>query len=268
MPSPSDRDPSRIDLTVVLPAYNSADFIGSTVQRLVEYGADRGIRIEVLVCDDGSTDGTVTAVPGLPQVEVLRSVRNQGKGAAVRRGMLAGHGAIRAFTDADLPYGVEPLDLALRYIGDRGFHAVIGDRTLPGSEYETSRAVRSAVSALASFAFRTLVTGGIYDTQCGIKAFRGDVAAALFGLSRVDGFAFDVEVIYLLLKYRLDIKRIPVRLQRNEASTVRVGRDSAVAARDILRMRANWAAGRYSSAQLHAILRDDLDLDVRTSRGE
>lgn len=264
MPSPAGAD-RRTDLTVVLPAYNSARFIGPAVHRLVEYGAARGINMEVLVCDDGSTDGTAMAVPALPRVAVLRASRNQGKGAAVRRGMLAARGDIRAFTDADLPYGVEPLDLARTYIGERGFHAVIGDRTLPGSEYEANQPVRSAVSALASFAFRTLVTGGIYDTQCGIKAFRGDVAEALFGLTRVDGFAFDVEVIYLLLKYRLDIKRIPVRLERNEESTVRVGRDSAIAARDILRMRVNWASGRYTSAPLQDILRDDLDMDLRSS---
>jgi dolichyl-phosphate beta-glucosyltransferase len=105
--------------------------------------------------------------------------------------------------------------------------------------------------------FRTLVTGGIYDTQCGFKAFRGDVAAELFRIARTDGFAIDVELIYLILKYRLDIKRVPVRLRYNAGSSVRVVRDSVRAARDILRMRANWARGAYRSPVLDSILAAD-----------
>jgi hypothetical protein len=145
----------------------------------------------------------------------------------------------------------------MRYINERGFHAVVGDRTLPGSSYQHERPMRRAVSEVASFMFRTFVTGGIYDTQCGFKAFRGDVAAELFRLARTDGFAIDVELIYLMLKYRLDIKRIPVQLRYNAGSSVRVVRDSARAARDVLRMRANWAGGAYRSSALDSILASD-----------
>ena len=122
---------------------------------------------------------------------------------------------------------------------------MIGDRTLPGSAYASTGWLRTAVSEFASFSFRTLVTGGIYDTQCGFKIFRGDVGREVFRLSRINGFAIDVEVIYLLLKHRLDVKRIPVRLERNAPSSVRVIRDSAAAFRDIATIRWNWAAGRY-----------------------
>lgn len=241
-------------ISVVLPAYNAAGHVGETVHALVSFFDERRIAGEVIVADDGSEDGTAEAVPVLPCVEVVRLPRNRGKGSAVRAGMARATGAVRIFTDADLPYGTEPILVARRAIEERGFHAVVGDRTLPGSSYRHEGLTRRVASEVASFAFRTLVTGGIYDTQCGFKAFRGDVADELFRIARIDGFATDVELIYLLLKYRLDIKRIPVRLRYNAGSSVRVLRDSGRAGRDILAMRLNWARGRYRSAGLAAVL--------------
>jgi dolichyl-phosphate beta-glucosyltransferase len=111
-----------------------------------------------------------------------------------------------------------------------------------------------------------MVTGGIYDTQCGFKLFRGDVGREIFRLSRIGGFAIDVELIYLLLKYRLDIKRIPVRLERNAPSSVRVMRDSAAAFRDIATIRLNWATGRYRAPLLVRLLQDELEHDVEDAR--
>ncbi len=246
------------ELSVVVPAFNSARYIGETVGALAAFLDRRGIRGEIIVVDDGSTDDTERAAAVSPLAIVVRQPRNRGKGAALRAGMARARGDVRAFTDADLPYGAEPLDRAMHYITDRKFHAVLGDRTLPGSTYADSGPLRAVVSELSSFAFRTLVTGGIYDTQCGMKAFRGDVAGELFRLARIDGFAIDVELIYLLLKYRLDIKRFPVQLQRNSPSSVRVIRDSYRAFQDIARMRRNWTAGRYRSPYLLSLLAADM----------
>jgi len=247
-------------VSVVLPAYNAAGHIAGTVTALTTFFDARGWAGEVIVADDGSTDGTAEAVPAHASVQVVRAPRNRGKGSAVRAGMQHATGAVRVFTDADLPYGVEPIVVARRAIEERGFHAVVGDRTLPGSSYQHEGPSRRVASEIASFAFRTLVTGGIYDTQCGFKAFRGDVADELFRIARIDGFALDVELIYLLLKYRLDIKRIPVRLRFNAGSSVRVVRDSTRAARDVLAMRASWARGRYRSASLASILEREVAL--------
>ena len=248
-------------LSLVLPAYESAGFVASSVKEVLAFLDRHGIDGEVVVVDDGSRDGTADAVPPAERVRVLRQRVNAGKGAALRVGMLAARGRVRAFTDADLPYGTEPLLSALGYIEARRYHAVIGDRTLPGSTYAHAGAVRGLVSSLASVGFRTLVTGGVYDTQCGFKAFRDDVARELFGLATIDGFAIDVELIYLMLKYRLDIKRLPVRLRRNASSSVRVVRDSIRASRDVARMRRNWALGRYRSPALERRLGDDLETD-------
>jgi dolichyl-phosphate beta-glucosyltransferase len=251
------------DVSVVIPAFNSAAYLDGNVRRVTEYLAGAGIDGEVVVADDGSTDGTADSIRPAPTVRVLR-LHHRGKGAALRAGMAAASGQIRAFTDADLPYGMDELPLAIAYIRDRRYHAVTGDRTLPGSAFVNPGALRRAVSDLASFAFRTLVTGGIYDTQCGFKVFRGDVAAEVFRLSRIDGFAIDVELIYLLLKYRLDVKRIPVQLERNAPSSVRVIRDSGAALRDIATIRRNWATGRYRSPALEALLEGELRADLDT----
>ena len=248
-------------VSVVIPAYNSVRYLGTNIDRLRAFFERAGIDGEIVVADDGSTDGTAESIAESERIRVLR-LPHRGKGAAVRAGMAVTTGEICGFTDADLPYGVDPLPLAIAYIRDRRYHAVIGDRTLPGSAYASTGVLRTAVSEFASFSFRTLVTGGIYDTQCGFKLFRGDVGREVFRLSRIDGFAIDVEVIYLLLKYRLDVKRIPVRLERNESSSVRVVRDSATAFRDIATIRWNWASGRYRTPMLVDLLQDELRRDI------
>jgi dolichyl-phosphate beta-glucosyltransferase len=254
-------------VSLVVPAFNSARYLRQNVERVSAFFDDAGIDGEIIVVDDGSADETSASVPQSDSVRVLR-LPHRGKGAAVRAGMAATTGDICAFTDADLPYGMSALPLAMSYIRDRRFHAVIGDRTLPGSAYTNAGLLRTAVSEVASFAFRTLVTGGIYDTQCGFKVFRGDVGREIFRLARIDGFAIDVEIIYLLLKYRLDLKRIPVRLERNEPSSVRVIRDSLGAVGDIAAIRGRWATGAYRTPLLTALLRDELMADIEDASRE
>ena len=252
---------SHAAVSIVIPAFNSARYLAANVDRLLAFYDEAGIDGEVVVADDGSSDGTANTIVESERVRVLR-LPHRGKGAAVRAGMAITTGDIVGFTDADLPYGVASLPLAFSYIRDRRYHAVIGDRTLPGSTHSSTGLLRTAVSEVASFAFRTLVTGGIYDTQCGFKIFRGDVGREVFRLTRIDGFAIDVEVIYLLLKYRLDLKRIPVRLERNEPSSVRVIRDSLGAFRDIAAIRWHWAVGLYRAPALRELLEAELRRDV------
>lgn len=258
---------SQPELSLVIPAFNSVRYLSANVDRVKGFYEWAGIDGEVIVADDGSSDGTADSIAQSDRVRVLR-LPHLGKGAALRAGMAATTGALCGFTDADLPYGVEPLPLAITYVRARRYHAVIGDRTLPGSTYASTGVLRTAVSEVASFLFRTLVTGGIYDTQCGFKLFRGDIGREVFRLSRTNGFAIDVEVIYLLLKYRLDVKRIPVRLERNAPSSVRVIRDSIGAFRDIATIRGNWATGRYRSPLLHELLGAELIRDVAEAASE
>jgi dolichyl-phosphate beta-glucosyltransferase len=234
-----------VELSLVLPAYQAAPFIGPNVRRALDVFAGHGLAGEVIVADDGSTDGTADAVPVAPNVRVLR-LEHRGKGGALRAGMLAATGTVRAFTDADLPYGLEPVIAAAAVMRERHAHAVIGDRSLPGSVYRSGR-TRRAFSGLASLAFRVLSPGEAYDTQCGLKCFRGDVAAELFRLARVDGFAIDIEILFVLRSYGLRVERIPVRLEAAAKTSVHVLRDSARAARDVVAIRLDRARGRYRS---------------------
>lgn len=246
------------DVSVVLPAWNSAAYIADSVHQLLRWYDEAGLSGEVVVVDDGSTDGTSEVVPRVEGVRVTRLAHNRGKGAAVRAGMLEARGKVRIFTDAELPYGTEPMARAVRAILEGNFHAVVGDRTLPGSTYSQERLLRRGVSAAGGLVLRTLVTGGFYDTQCGLKAFRADVAQGLFAVTCVDRFAADAEMIYLLLKYHLRILRVRVCLRSQVPSTVRLFRDSVQTFADVLRIPWNWHRGLYRSKELEAILLQDL----------
>lgn len=204
--------------------------------------------------DDGGGDFPASSFDDLPGVRLITLSRNVGKGAAVRAGMLAATGDVRIFTDVDLPYDLDLIPTIAAIIRERGFHVVIGDRSLPESRYITELSpARKVASALFTGFVGTLVTGGFFDTQCGLKGMRGDVADEIFRLQRLDRFAFDVELVYLALKHKLDIHRIPVQLRNNETSSVRLLRDAARGFVDVFRIKANQLRGLYASDRLEAI---------------
>ncbi|MGH7592604.1 MAG: glycosyltransferase, partial [Gemmatimonadales bacterium] len=195
------------ELSIILPSYRAARVAVRTVEALTEYLPSVVRHWEIIVVDDGAGDFAASPVPDHSAVRLVTHSRNLGKGAAVRTGMLAAGGRVRVYTDVDMPYDRELLPLMADYINRTGFHMVIGDRRLPGSHYSADMTIsRRALSAVASRVVGSLVTGGFFDTQCGIKAIRGDVAGPLFGLVRTHRFAFDIEVVYLALKHGLDIK--------------------------------------------------------------
>ena len=132
--------------------------------------------------------------------------------------------------------------------------ATVGDRTLTESERGADQTpLRQLSTRVFSFSVRMLVTGELFDTQVGFKAFRGDVAAALFPLLTDDGFAGDVELLYIALKYNLAIRRIPVRLLRTGPTTVRLAGHSLPMLTRIAGLRRRWASGGYHSDRLEAI---------------
>ena len=239
-----------VALSVVLPCYRAAALACRSVMTLAEAFEDRVPSYEIIVVDDGGHDCD-QIVSGLPvgpngNVSVVTLGQNRGKGAAVAAGMARARGDVRVYTDIDVPYGASPVLLIETLIRTRGFHMVIGDRTFPQSRYETELSFgRRAASSVFSFITSTLVTGGFFDTQCGLKGFRGDIADALFGLQRVERFAFDVELLWLALNYGLEIKRIPVVLESNTASSVRLGRDAVQTFIDVARIKLTQLRGYY-----------------------
>ena len=261
--------PSAPDLSVVLPCYRSAALAVRSVSQLSAYLDGSGMEYEIVVVDDGGGDFPPEPWnPGAP-VRLLRFARNRGKGAAVAAGMREARGAVRVFTDVDLPYDLELISVIASYIRDRGFHVVIGDRNLPDSSYRTEQSIqRRVASALFSEFVGRLVTGGFFDTQCGLKGFRGDVADELFALQRLERFAFDVELVYLSLVHKLDIKRIPVQLRNNETSTVRLFRDASRGVVDVFRIKYHRMRGHYASSRLEHVVRSDYNDVARRSQRE
>jgi dolichyl-phosphate beta-glucosyltransferase len=206
-----------------------------------------GLHHEVIVVDDGSRDGGETQkVAESLGCRYLENRENQGKGAAVRRGMLAATGRYRLYTDIDIPYELSNIDAMLWYLDFKEFHFVAGDRTLDESSYYVHVPwLRRAASYVYSTVVGRLVAGGWFDTQCGLKGFRDHVAEDLFSVGRINRFAFDVELFYIALKRNYDIKRLPVQLRCNETSTVNVLRDGAAMVRDLGAIRLNQLFGRY-----------------------
>lgn len=240
-------------LSLILPCYQGAPLAQRTVEVMCDYLPRISGRWELLVVDDGGNDFNVYPLPSDARVRLLRHPRNLGKGAAVRTGMLAATGQVRIFTDVDMPYDRELLPTMADLIVQRGFHMVVGDRTVPGSSYAMATGSRRALSSVASWVIGSLVTGGFHDTQCGIKAVRGDVANLMFPMVCTTRFAFDIEVVYLALKHGLDIKRVPVHLRRNESTSVRPLRDAARAAFDVGALKWRQLQGRYHSDALRRL---------------
>jgi dolichyl-phosphate beta-glucosyltransferase len=239
--------------TVVLPAYGEAERVGESVQRVL--AALDGIDVEVIVVDDGSPDATADRAAEAG-AKVVRLERNRGKGAAVRAGMLAASGRTVAFTDVDLAYPPEQLRGLLAAV-EEGWDVAVGNRRHPGSEaLARPSIVRQLSSKLFNLLTATVLLGQYRDTQCGCKAFRGDVARVLFGHARLDGFAFDVEVLHLVERYRLSLTEVPVRSDDDGVSTVRVVRAAVGMIRDLFRVRRWGSEGAYDLAASEPVPRD------------
>jgi glycosyltransferase involved in cell wall biosynthesis len=170
---------------------------------------------------------------------------NRGKGAAVRAGVAAARGRTIAFTDADLSYSPDQLVTVISQVED-GWDVAVGSRRHPDARIERGAgAVRGLGSRLINLVTTGVLLSRPHDTQCGLKAFRSDVATALFGLGRVDGFAFDIEVLHLVERHELSLVEVPVRLESADRSTVRVARDGMRLLRDVWRIRGWSATGAY-----------------------
>jgi len=236
-------------LSIVVPSFDSAEILGRNLPVLLSYLQKQEYTWEVIVVDDGSNDqGATESVCRELDCVFCQSEKNLGKGAAVRTGMKAARGLFRIFTDADIPYELEAIGTMMRYLDFKEFQLVIGDRNLKGSSYlEEISGLRKFTSVFFTRFVGTIVTANFFDTQCGLKGFRGDAADFIFKHARINGFAFDVELIYIALKQTMEIKRIPVRLRNQEKSTVRVLRHGMVMFFDLFRIKYYNMKGYYKA---------------------
>lgn len=248
----------KIDLSVIMPSYRDARLAVKSTVELCTFLSAHVETWEVIIVDDGGNDFDSLG-RSLPEgVQLLRHPINKGKGAAVRTGMLAAKGNVRLFTDIDLPYDLSLIPAMVEYISKAGFHMVIGDRQLPDSKYHQQICWNRRLSSkIFSYIAGSFITGGFFDTQCGLKCFRGDVAMQMFRHARVDRFAFDVELVYIALINQLDIKRIPVCLRKNDSSSVRLVHDSLRMLIDVALLKINREKGVYKCSELARFVSED-----------
>lgn len=237
-----------VDLSVVIPAYNEAERLGPSLRRVVEYLRGRGVDYELLVVDDGSGDATVAVAEGFAAdgVRVLRHPANRGKGAAVRTGVLATRGARVLLSDADLSTPIEELEKLELRLGANG-HAedaelVFGSRGVAGADIrEHQPFYRELMGKTFNRLIRLLGVRGIRDTQCGFKLLKGDVARALFADMLVEGFAYDVELVWLARRRGYRVAEVGVVWINSKDSRVDPLRSSLAMLRDVLLLRLRHA---------------------------
>jgi dolichyl-phosphate beta-glucosyltransferase len=234
------------ELSVVFPAYNEAGRLPRTLETVRAWLDAQGRDYELVVVDDGSRDATVARAreAGGRRLVVLSNERNRGKGYSVRRGMLAARGRRRLMSDADLSTPIEELPRLWARM-DEGADVVIASRALEGSRIEVRQgAFRENMGRAFNLLVRALVLPGLRDTQCGFKLFSAAAAEAAFSRTRLDGFAFDVEALFIARQLGFQVAELPV-VWRNDAAT-RVGWwKGMVAFSDLVRIRAHGLRGRY-----------------------
>lgn len=253
---------SPVFLTIVIPAYNEEQRLPPTLARVAAFLRSQDYTSEVLVVENGSTDDTsgVTARfmreevrEGDPFcVELLHS--SPGKGAAVRHGMLAGRGEFLFICDADLAMPIEEIAKFLPPGLKRGtFDIAIASREAPGAIRIDEPAYRHVMGRVFNFLVRVLAVPGIQDTQCGFKMFTREAVHSTFPLQHLDGWSFDVEVLYIARLHHLRLVEIPIRWYYQTDSRVRPVQDTINMVRELLKIRGNGRRGLYNRQAAVAI---------------
>jgi len=235
---------------VVIPAHNEAERIGPTVERVLAYLRGRGHSYEVVVVDDVSRDATAEVVAHFqsrdPRLRLLQRIGPPGKGAAVQAGMLAAGGQRVLFSDADLSTPIEESEKLLAAVEQEGYDIAIGSRGLPDSDLRVRQPwYRETMGRIFNLMVRAVALRRFKDTQCGFKLFRAEVARELFVRQTIEGFAFDVEILYIALKRGLRIKEVPVTWINSPRSTVDPVRDSLRMMGDMFGIRLKNMLGLY-----------------------
>lgn len=226
----TDAPASAPDLSVVIPAFNETNRLPPTVRAVEQYLRQSNRRSELIIVDDGSTDGTADVVDRMIReglkLHVLKHDHNRGKGAAVRTGMLAATGEVVLFTDADLSTPIADVERLLDAI-TAGADVAIGSRALDRSLIEVHQPwLRDRMGRVFNLFVQAILLPGLKDTQCGFKAFRRSAARDLFSVTESDGFEFDTEVLYRARRTGLAICEVPVHWRNNPDTRVNALLDS------------------------------------------
>lgn len=239
-------------LSIVIPAYNEAARLPTSLDALRRYLMTLPFPSEVVVADDGSTDGTSAVVERLtqawrtPPMLHLVSGPHAGKGGAVRAGVLAATGDYIALADADFSMPVEEFD---RFKPDMlgVYDVAIGSREAPGARRYDEPVHRHLMGRIFNAFVQLLLLPGIQDTQCGFKCLRREVAHELCQRQTISGWGFDVELLYMARKRGYSIREVPISWHYMPGSRISPLRDTVTMLRDILTIRANGKRGLYDT---------------------
>ena len=241
-----------IDLSVIVPAYNEAVRLPKTLSRFQEYLAGKSFTYEILVVLDGPTDATLDVLGRLSkQIDYLGIIDrrlNRGKGYTVKEGMLAARGQIRLFTDADNSTDIDHFD-KMKPLFDQGCDIVIASRNAAdaaGAAQVVSQAwYKRAIGRLGNRLVQVVAVPGIWDTQCGFKAFRAEAAERIFSQMTLDRWGFDIEVLALAQRLNYKIGIVPARWLNDDRSHVRMS-DYLRVLGDTFTVRRNLLTGKYN----------------------
>lgn len=234
-------------LSIIIPAYNEAARLPSTLAQVDAFLSSRDFTYEILVVENGSRDGTYEIAKELEKnIRHLRVTHEdiRGKGWAVRQGMLSARGNYRFICDADLSM---PIEEVVRFIPPQLESApiTIASREAQGAVRYDEPEYRHLVGRAFNLLVRILLLRGLNDTQCGFKCFRADAAQKVFPLVTIKGWTFDVEALFIARKMGYAIVEVPIPWYYRAHSRVKVLRDSFQMALDLLKIRLNFLTGKY-----------------------
>lgn len=239
-------------LSIVIPAYNEESRIGSTLEGTFRYLDEQDYSSEVIVVDDGSTDGTAREVLGYSagaggRLKLMENPGNRGKGYSVRNGMMAAEGEILLFYDADLATPTSEIVKVISPIEEGRYDVVFGSRALDRSLIGTRQSALRELIGRAGNWVQFFITGLRFrDTQCGFKAFRREAARSIFPLQTIDGFGFDPEILFIGRKQGWRMLETPVRWNHVEGSKVHAIGTPLKALVEVMTIRCNDLRGKYN----------------------
>jgi dolichyl-phosphate beta-glucosyltransferase len=229
--------------SVVIPCFNEAARIGQTVHATLDYLNTANPENELIVVNDGTIDATSTIArnalaPAKIEARLLENFPNRGKGAAVRKGLLAAQKPIALFFDADLSTPLSEIPKVIEPIANGAVDFIFGSRALDRSLIGQHQPWRREQAGRVFNLLVRIATGlPFWDTQCGFKAFRLDVCRPILEAARIEGFAFDVELLFLAHRAGLRLREIPVRWNHAEGSKIQFVHDSLRMLREVIELR-------------------------------
>jgi len=240
-----------LTLNIILPAYNEADRIGASLDKITEYAQRHAWTVEVIVVNDGSTDRTADIVrqyaARYPWLRLIDNPGNRGKGFSVRNGMLHAHGDILLFSDADLSSPIGEADKLIAAL-EAGADVAIGSRWVRKELQVVRQPLRRRIlGRLFNLALRLVLGLNYKDTQCGFKAFRRSAAELVFTQQQVETWGFDPELLYLAKKVGLRIVEVPVYWAHSEGTRLHPLRDGMRMFAQLFQIRWNSITGKYHS---------------------